>query len=371
MDRKRVILLLFPAPQEGEWLVEWWGAMLPPSETPRIRAPLSRARQMYESAREAIEKRSPDSYKRGRELDARMSLLCQGAAAKPTAERLAEVTQLVQGQDIEAISTALLTDIGGDAHRSWSVSHLWHEVQGSEWERRKEEIVPLARTRIREILSAADVDAAFIERYLSHLPERELWSFVSPPFESPMCAYELTGEDLTTEFILNSHLYDVGQMRNIYIMNCERAATMQPERLREVIPRLWSYDDEDVRWMVARAIVEFPGDEFLKLLSDNFAAGDDIGLGAVGTLNDESRIASRLVALLGLAKPEDEARLWCAIKDHGKESRLYSSSRGNQYFPEALIAHAHERLKELEADPSEQAQRTAAAIRTYIAEAGQ
>ena len=325
---------------------------------------------MYESAREDVEARSFDSYKRGRDLDAKLSRLCLGSAAEPTAAELAQVKKLVEEYDIQAISVALLTDIGSDAKRSWSASRLWHDVKWTEWDRRRAEIVPFARQRIREILSAAKVESAIIDRYLAHLPERAVMSFVSPPFERPTQAYELTGEDLTTDFILNSRLYDVGQMGLQYIMSWERAATMQPDRLLQVIPRLWSYDDDQVRWMVARAIVELPGDNFLNLLVERCATGDDISVNALGTIHDRTRIPSRILGLLDCAHGEAEERLWVAITDYGTKAESQPYRPSAEFFTKAIVERARERLKQLEADASDEAGRTASAVHAYLEAAG-
>jgi hypothetical protein len=166
----------------------------------------------------------------------------------------------------EILETAMALDWMNEDSTSWSRHVIWFfAVKG--WARAHEtEFTRFRRDRIAGILRRAGVADGDVAAYLAGVRDGDFREALEFPPETPHSSVFKEGPVLTTDFILRYSCYDQGGVLPAYAMHSEQLASLDPERLKDIIPVMYGSNESGVKDIAKRSIRWMPGNHFVAIV---------------------------------------------------------------------------------------------------------
>jgi hypothetical protein len=336
------IFILPSYPQADEVALCWGRSVLPLSEMELVESRVARAVAYRDTFLRDLRQKNPRTYVAAEQLAELLrkdvknwpAALRDKKTYDPTKAYRSAVTALkekLSRYSAETIQAALAYDWLADDAECWWRHEMWYDAARAIEESRAADFKSIERVWIRTTLARAGVDARGIDAYLK-AAEGQIRGEVCFPPEAPWMAnyfHRTNGEIdqvLTTDFILRYHSYHRGMMVPAYAFGFspEVLAGLDFKRVKPLMTSLYSSDDERLEWLAKRAIGYIPGTEMVDLVLDDVMQGGHAS--AWRYLVEEQgtkEAATRLVALMNLAKKTETVWGWAAFWSQFREGRCF------------------------------------------------
>jgi hypothetical protein len=331
------VFVLPSLPAEGKVALRYGGSLLDIKRTEAIEAELGRARAFKAAYLARTRKEKPETHSRAVALDRRLAKASKDwpgltptkrkVPAAGTGQTPADDTGLLrleglredmvsykEGEDFKAAKRALVRELRttdletmevalamnwlSDDRDAWPKKLLWENALRDLTGERRGDLVKYNRARVREELGRAGIGKKHIDEYLATVPKGDLDGPPAFPFCAPYPFHERKSDARTTEFILHYHCFDRGEMFVSYGMQFEVLGTLDPERVKTIIPAMYGSVDRQLHLVAYRAIERMPGTAFVGFVLDELLDDDPHAWRCLVHPKDNSQTEQRLRELI-------------------------------------------------------------------------
>lgn len=397
---ERAIFCLSTFPKDGKSGLYTSGRLLRVSDTELIESIMNRALVQKQAYLGRIQKESPKIYAEAEELCRRLSRAASvwpepeytfddkaGTSRKNLAYEKIRDTLIaeVRTTNVRILRTAAAMDWMSDDPKAFSKQLLWKDVMLNA--QHEKAFCKDERDELRLILRQAGVEKDLVEEYLASVPDTALETGCGFPLRAPdpWNRAELSGDVLTTDFILRYNCFDRGYMFPSYGMGFDKLAALKPDRLKDIIPAMLGSRDEKVSLVAHRAIERMPGTAFVDVLLDAARGGNRYALQALVVENSEKQTEQRYKALLEYsgAEPDfwyvlsrnscfEQAAVERALQllESGPDLSQYGDSREDslaKYQKQAVYAYLKAAMASMGGGEASESEMTPAQYRAWFA----
>ena len=353
---KTSIFLVSVCPKKGEIGLYTGRRLLRPTDLELVEAVLNRAVVHKTTYLERIRKDSPKAYAAAEDLYNKLSEASKdwpslaylyeeegevremrGKEKVHEQARNALIEELRKSKP-QVLRTAVAMDWLSHDPNSFSRQDVWKEAAREVMHDKR--VCESERGELRIILQRAGVSKKHIDEYLKSIPDKALQTGVGFPVRapSPWNYGKKKGDILTTDFILRYHCFDRGGMFPAYGMGFDQLASLNPDRLREIIPAMYASKHKKLSLVAHRAIERMPGTDFVGLLFKQARDGNKHALSAL-PVKDNTK--------------ETERRFKALLKHSQKHSDYWRLLRLHEFFEKVAIEEAIALLEKPEKQSAE------------------